>query len=247
MIKGLLGILVLVLAVGCGGSSSEKEHAAEIYTLTQRVQQATDAADSHRFRASWEVGIPEQEATETLESGQVTTEGEFAAPHRVHLRHLALDPDLLPVPYEVLYDGNRVFLKVTEEATWEESTGAIALGLSALLAGPALGEVLQWMLTLRDVEFLPGESVDGVESVHLRGSVRSRGLFDRPMSVEHEGMLELWIGEDDDLIRRALYEVTTVRALAPGTGSSSFESEQSADVYFYDYGADIAIDAPVLE
>ena len=101
------------------------------------------------------------------------------------------------------------------------------------------------MLLLRDVELLPGESVDGVESVHLRGRVRSRGLFDRPMSVEHEGMLELWIGEDDDLIRRARYEVTTIRALSPESGAGSFNSEQSADVYFFDYDADIAIEAPI--
>ena len=160
MRKGLFWCLLLVLVAGCGGGSSDRERAAEIYTLTQRVQQATDTVDSHRFRASWEVRIPDQEATETLESGQVNTEGEFAAPHRVHLRHLALDPDLLPVPYEVLYDGDRMFLKEAEETAWEESAGSIALGLSALLAGPALGDVLQWMLMLRDVEFLPGESVD---------------------------------------------------------------------------------------
>ena len=61
-----------------------------------------------------------------------------------------------------------------------------------------------------------------------------------------ERLLEVWAGEDDHLIRRARHQVTQVQ-VTPYDDGRRIGWERSADIYFYDYNAPIAIQAPETE
>ncbi len=117
-------------------------------------------------------------------------------------------------------------------------------------------DFLDW---LTDLEILPDVQIDGLDCLHLRGKMDLQRLVPQvsgsPNGQSEAQMLErlkdidtsieIWIGKDDYLVRR-LYQETRTPVKGP-TGDITDWKESTSDQRYYDFNAQINVDAPVTD
>lgn len=182
---------------------------------------------------------------------ELSAKGRVRRP-RSHSLDLDLRTDGLPLQATFAQVEDGLYLTVLGQSfRFATPTGSIAAIEPANIPGALLG----WMLGPEDAG---RESVDGVQTAHLTGTVDPRALTElaslvgklsgRPeTAVERPsrlraGALEAWIGTDDLLPRRIRLSMRTDGELRSLPGLASLQID--ATLTFSDYGAGEAIVAP---
>ncbi len=210
---------------GCGGGGGERPSAQEVVSATS---QATAKQTSFRFTLEVR-GVPPSATGLSL----THADGAVVVPDRLQAK-VAGTFARIPIASELVIVGGRDYFKDPLTGRWR--TLDIATSPVALF-DPRAG-VLAVVRRARELAIAGEESVGGVDTYHLRGKVRARDaapLVAARASGDRLVELDLWVGKDDDLLRR-------VRVSGPiGAGEPAGASRT---VELRDFGRSFGIEAP---
>jgi hypothetical protein len=230
------GVLFLTMALSACGSGSDLQE------VTRKAVVATTAAQSYR-----------QTATTSQRSGADTVtlyaEGEYSAPDRYRVKARQDSGSW----HECIQIGDQSYVLTAGDAHWpagEWKESCVVLPIAEEL------EVLNYLV---DFEVLPEQQMGGVDCIHYRASVdfealaakwKAKAGYTVPPGVLNltEGQtmeVELWVGEDDYLVRQMKTEGHLAEYDAV-TGQEEWVSQNSI-TRFYDFNEPIAIEPPVPE
>ena len=182
------------------------------------------------------------------ETSELTTESEFVAPDRYHVK-LIQDGSVT----EFIIIGDKQYVKSGDLS--KNITFAVARSSSSFLTKEITLKILDG---LTDLEELPDENMDGADCFHYRGRVdverqaeEEKARLD-PEQQHYEEMLksieqlrsmkaetELWIGKQDYLIRQIKYDWQV-----PVEDTGHWDTS-SVMVRYYDLNEPIAIEPPL--
>ena len=170
--------------------------------------------------------------------------GDFQFPDR-ESAIVTLDMGALSMRMEMVSVGGEVYVKDPLSGEWAldppgSSPGPGGLAASLLSGLPEDGGlpgsslfVSRDTLDGKPVYRLSGEAGTGLLAGMSRGDVLPAG----------SASVSYWVGTEDFLVRRVLFELDAVNALPDG---SSMPVSSSVDVRFSEYGKDVDIKAPEL-
>ena len=235
----------MVTGVACGGGE------ADIHGVAVRVNEATRGVESYKFEGELGVTVRVEggDVGSSVSEGHAELEGEFVSPNKAHIWFtsgaLPLDGQGGEMPPEVLFDGSRLFFRTPGSQAWQGESSSRAI--SILQGYPTLGEITSWLFLLTDVVQEDGGMIDGVETLHIQGSLVPQ-VVDRAIGARRTGEVGVWIGRDDNLVRTARYEIRDefVMALSELGGSPRPTQvwEREAELWFSGYGEPVNIVAP---
>lgn len=221
---GVTALLLLALA-GCGGGGGERPGAQDIVAATSEA-----TAKQRSFRFTLDVrDVPPSATGLSL----THADGAVVVPDRLRAK-VAGTFARIPIVSELVIVGGRDYFKDPLTGRWRTldiETSPVAL------FDPRAG-VLAVVRRARDLALAGEESVGGVDTYHLRGKVRARDaapLVAASSSEERLVDLDLWVGKDDDVLRR----VRVSGPIAPGEPSGAFRT-----VELRDFGRSFGIEAP---
>jgi hypothetical protein len=124
---------------------------------------------------------------------------------------------------------------------------------------PSKQDTLSLLDWLTDLETLPDVQIDGVDCLHFRGKVDLQRLVPRSSASPNgqsevqmleklkdiDTVFEIWIGKDDYLIRRIYQEMRT--PVKGPTGEITDWNVSTSEQKYYDFNAQISVEAPLTE
>jgi hypothetical protein len=254
-------VLLLVMAGGCGGDDTETADPTATLTAAEVLDQTRAAA---KKTESFEVSITatvegtpkgggSPSALESLISQplDVTVKGPARRPHS-----MSLDADIeapaLPVAVTLIQKGDGLYLDVLGQAFRLVTLKGAVAAIEPANMPLAMAE---WMEAPDDAG---RESIDGVRTVHLRGTLTRQSLSDLGGLVAvlggraatpgpgtaalDTGDIDLWVGTDDLLPRRAKFSLKASGDLEALANVSALSLDATLD--FTDYGGPGEITAP---
>ena len=233
-----LAIAVVVVAA-CGGGIDLDEGA-----ISSQASAASRDIETYSFRAEWnfkagEEGLPDEEwqVLDLEATGQFQVPDKLLVSFGPESRWIGEDMEFT----EIIYDGEAAFGRPPESDEWETSDGVRFLSLLQVV--PSLGEILGKLREIGEFEALSDEDLDEVRTHHFKGDLFPR-FIDRPLMSEESGTMEIWMGKDDSLIRRAKYKITNVQSYPEFLDEAPQILERDVDIYFFDYNEPVTIEAP---
>lgn len=219
------GLLMVMLAAGCGGGASTPS-AAQII-----AQSATRTAAVKSFHVVVSVEhVPSPAAGMSIKF----LEGDLVVPNRLHA-HISGTLQGVSLTTELIAVGTKYFLKDPFTGVWR----AVDLATTPMaFFDPAKG-VLAVIKGARSAATSGSEEVDGVASYRLTANVRANALtplLGNPATAELLPV-ELWIGKPDMLLRR-------IRLAGPITSSESKAAARTIELSAF--GEPVRIVAPTL-
>ncbi len=186
----LLALLLLVAACGGGGDEPTVDE------IVEAAAQAAPTLESFHFQ----LGVSNPASSPDREGLALSAaEGDVVVPRRLRAdfqgtyRGLSVDSQIVLI-------GSRLFLELPGER-WRELGQTVNL-VELFRPGRGVPAVLRSATRL---ERLDAEEVDGTETHHLRGLVPGRelGAFFPGAPPAGRRELEVWIGKEDSVVRRA--------------------------------------------
>ena len=235
----IIAALVLQLPTSGPGGLIAKAHAATASLQSYRVTGSTASTFNEEY-------------------SEVTFEWEFAAPdrHRVKMTQAGEVAEFIIV-------GDDQYTRVSGSG---QSSGTVTIittgGYSVYNPVPSREGTLQLLDSLTDLDELPDQEIDGVNTLRFRGRVDIDRIMDEqrsnldPTSPAYQQSLdflelqrstridvELWISKEDDTVRKMQLD-----GRFPITGSGGQQtgwSSHSTSVRFYDLNEPIEIEQPL--
>ena len=194
----LLPILIplIALAIACGGGDSDPpKDAPDATVVLAAATAAVEKLSSFHFRLTHENGSTPMPLNLEL----VSAEGDVAVPDRLKAQVRAKATSI-NVNLDVIGIGDRTWVTNPFSRRWQELPGANINQIAdpARLVNTLLGN-------LQEAAVAGEGQVDGVKSYKVTGSIDS-GVIEEALSAAEPGLpvaVELWIGVDDSLPRRA--------------------------------------------
>jgi hypothetical protein len=191
-VRGILLIALAAALAGCGGGSKSEGPPPE--TIVKQTIAATGRQKSFHFKL--DVENPPQS---TSGLNLTFAEGDVVVPDKLKARAAGTFQGI-PLSTEIVFDGPKQYLKNPIGGQWQSFSTTTS---PVKFFSPAEG-VLAAVRGVTDLELAGAETVGGVETYHLTGKVKARDLTgflgntpsDRPVDAD------LYIGEDDSLLRR---------------------------------------------
>ncbi|HXH21131.1 MAG TPA: LppX_LprAFG lipoprotein [Dehalococcoidia bacterium] len=195
---GLAGVIAAAvaataLAAACGGDGGDASGVSAQEVLSRAAQRFASVKTFH-FRLEHENG-----ATQIVFGlGIDTAEGDFVLPDRMSAEARGkLGPATVSVRLVAI--GDRTWVTNPFSRQFERAPGSVLdiIDPAALVAAVAR--------SLRDAKVEGSDSVDGVRAYRVKGSMRTDDLAEG-LSFGEPGRtveVEVWVGRDDSLIRRA--------------------------------------------
>ena len=214
-------------------------------TVMAKAYAATTSVQSYRFNLSI-IYDPNDSAS------NAHFDAEYSAPDRYHVQMIETEKDQIE---EFIVIGNKQYVKNTNMS--KNMITATITGFSSLLKKET---TLGYLDMLTDIQKLPDENIDGVDSFHYKGKIdveqqiaeakrsmlesRARLGTEHPTDEEIEKDLEhmrsgnttfeLWIGKEDYLIRQLKIE-----------RNNGLLNTSIATFKFYDFNEPITIEPPL--
>jgi hypothetical protein len=186
------GVLVAVLAAGCGGGGGEGGPSPE--EIMQESIDATGAVESFHLTFDSK-GVPASTSGLQL----LGAEGDVAVPDRVRADVSGTFAGA-PITTQLVAIGEDVWIKNPLTGAWQR----VDVGTTpAFLLDPAEG-VLGVMRRVEELSDEGLEEVGGVEMRRLHGKVAAADVAPLVAVSPGEGTVEaaLWVGEEDRILRR---------------------------------------------
>jgi hypothetical protein len=227
MVLGLLGIVLLALA-GCESAPPAREPtAAEIL-----LRSADQMAQARSFHFQLEVPNGTMVLGPNLAANSV--DGDVSAPDRFKAAVKARF-STTPVEIQVVAIGAKQYVTNPLNRQWQEVSGSLVI--PALLdPGRGVGTVLR---RVERPERLGKESVDGLETYHLRGNIPAdvlAALIGSREAASEPVIAEFWIDTKEFRLR----QVKLVGAITAG------ESTRVERIFrLTDFDKPVAIEAPI--
>ncbi|GAG05562.1 unnamed protein product, partial [marine sediment metagenome] len=231
------------------------------------ARSTSSKASSYRYQVT---GITNVTTTHGLGEDWKTTmewteEGAYSSPHRLWTRHTVTAtvaeggwPEGDTHTSESVHIGSRCYQRTdgethwTVDDDWGEAEGLFGEGSSLLLN----------IDSLMDVERLPNETIRGIDCLHYRGKVDMDAYVDKlpdylyPDERYREWLgysdttVELWIGEDDYVIRKYQTDERNPYGMANTEELSTPAGPEARHVgtevaEFYDYNEPVDIEPPL--
>jgi LppX_LprAFG lipoprotein len=224
----IAALLCAFLFAGCGGGSSDDPDASEIVAA---ATEQTAAAESFRFSLEVE-NVPPADSGLSLTSA----DGEVVVPDRLRAEASGTF-SRIPIETELVLVGDDDYFLDPLTRQWRR----LDVGTSPVeLFDPAKG-VLGVIENAQDVEYAGEESVRGVPTHHLTGTIEASDaapLLAVSNATDELVDVELWIGKDDSLLRRIVVR---------GPVGAGEPDEAARTVELDDFGQEFAIEAPEVE
>lgn len=178
--------------------------------------------------------------------------GELQLPDRLHMQGF-VDPtttagervETESQPFEVVVIGDEAWMR-QPDGTWIEVPGPMGPFGPLVLDTRTIADFLR--NPSGEVEDVGTETIDGVETRHYRFTVRGAELTMQG-AADHTWTVDVWIGVDDDLVRR--FRTSSEGSFAGEeidaeavSGSVSTTWTTTATVDLHDFGADVDIQPP---
>jgi hypothetical protein len=231
-------ILAVALVVAIGDSDSPPSAIAMVEDSAANASEVT----SYRFQIE-ATQIEDGEVITALTTGEAIADG-------LHVRTIASDsPD-----EESIYVGGKGYYRASD-GPWEVSDVPSQCWTCSLSS-----EMGQLVDTLVDVEIVGEEEVNGVLTVHIKGSTdmaeKAKQLwpyYDTATPEERESWegpreqflageehMDLWLDEEERLLRQMKVQASfpAIADLEPYSFDATFS--------YWDYNAEIVIEAPVV-
>jgi len=211
---------------GCGGGGSKPT--ADASTIVAGTAAKTAAVKSFRFTLDVK-GVPPSSTGLSLSHA----DGSVIVPDHLDAK-IAGTFARIPIASELVIVGGADYLKDPLTGRWRTldiKTNPVAF------FDPHRG-VLRVVRGARDLELAGKDTVGGAESYHLRGKVKARDashLLAVTTTSERLVDLDLWVGVDDELLRR-------VRVSGPVAGGEPADASRTIELS--DFGASFQIEAP---
>lgn len=258
-----LGFLALALApaVGCGGNGADGDDPTAGLTAPQIVERARDAArDAGSFGATIEAtaaGTARAGATLSTLEGLITQKVGVAVTGSARRpRAMSMDTEItaraLPLTIRLIQVDDGLYLDVVGQGFRLATPPGSVAGIEPANMPMAL---LDWMSAPRSAG---RETVDGVPTVHLRGTLSPQSLTDlgglvavlagrrAPRGASTAGMgkgeIETWVGTRDFLPRRVRFSLRAAGKLPGLTNLSALTLD--ATLTFSGYGKSVDVVAP---
>jgi len=260
ILLGFILLLSLLLLVGCGTDSAPSP--TDFEGVLKKARSTSSKASSYRYYLT---GITN--STTTAPFGESTTtiewseEGAYVSPHRLWGKHtVTATTDGWPIDTltsESVHIGSRCYQRKdgethwTVDDDWGEPEGWFGENSTLLLD----------IDSLTDLERLPNETIRGIDCLHYKGKVDMDAYVDKlpdylyPDERYREWLgytdrtMELWIGEEDYLIRKCRrdernpYGVAGTKELSTPPGSEPRHTSTEV-TEFYDYDQPVEIEPP---
>ena len=194
----VLAPLLALALVACGGDSDSKPsaNAPSASDLLQKSGAATRAAKSFHFSFTQgsDATIPMP-----LSFRLVSAEGDYSAPDRIKAAVKAKAASA-NVSVDIIGVGERTWITNPFTRRWQslpDTTVADIADPSAIVGALLTG--------LKDPKMVGESDVDGVKTYRVSGTIDSSALRSAFSSVEpgYTNNIDLWLGADDSLPRRA--------------------------------------------
>lgn len=184
-----------------------------------KAMRASYAAKSYRSRIV---------STSTSGSNRIMT-AEFVAPDRMHITMEMDVPGRGPVKSERIINGKEAYVKVGN-AAWQKDP----LGMGDLLSQLRDPKLIDAIAEKAEVKYMSADTLNGAPMLVYQHTIKDL------LGPGKDGVTKEWIGATDSL----LHQTESESDIDPlGTGKMI---HSKTTVTFYDYNADIKIEAPAL-
>ncbi|MBL7119216.1 MAG: hypothetical protein ISS53_00870 [Dehalococcoidia bacterium] len=255
--------IVLLVGAGCFGCGSSPPNPDDYDSVLRKARSASRQVDSYRYHIA---GMTNSTITDDLGITRVHTiewedEGVYVSPDRLSHTHTLRVyeegwPEWSARTRESVCIGSKWYEREAGETRWEVKD--VSPGLKGWYLATDSSLVLD-IDSLMDVERLPNETIRGIDCLHYEGKVDMPAFIDKlpdylyPDERYREWLgytdrtVELWIGEDDYVIRkyqtdeRNPYPSMSDLSSPPGSESRHVATEVTE---FYDYNEPVDIEPP---
>jgi lipoprotein LprA len=224
-----IGLLVAVLAAGCGGDDEAGEPTAEELV----AQAGTAFADAGSFHLVYDFANPPSGGSGlrlTHAKGDVAVSD--GAQQGINVE-VAGTFSGIPLESQLVIVGDDAYLKDPLIGTWRElDIDQVPGAFSDLVKG-----VPEILADIQDLERAGEERVDGVDTYQIRGTVTAAQLstFLGNAPSAKRVPVELWIGKEDSLIRR-------IEVDGPVEENDPDDAKRTVDLS--DFGKSVTIERP---